>query len=126
MSSTTANPTATSSSSSSSAAPTAPGQKKKILLLNGPNLNLLGTREPGIYGSDTLPMIEQRAATHAQSLGAELVSFQTNFEGELLERIHRARNEGVTGIVVCVSLYFLGLVDFSGFICCFFFKISMT
>ncbi|KAH8597858.1 catabolic 3-dehydroquinase [Bisporella sp. PMI_857] len=73
---------------------------KKILLLNGPNLNLLGTREPGIYGSDTLADIEGRAVAQAQASGHELLYFQTNHEGVLLDRIHKAREEGVEAIVI--------------------------
>ena len=67
----------------------------RLLLLNGPNLNLLGTREPGIYGADTLQSIEQRAAKRAQQGGCELTAFQSNAEHELIARIHRAPEEGV-------------------------------
>ena len=89
--------------SAAATTPTIPEKKeKKILLLNGPNLNLLGTREPGIYGADTLPEIEGRAATHARTLGATLTAFQTNYEGALIERIHAAREEGVSAIVVSI------------------------
>ena len=63
----------------------------KLLLLNGPNLNLLGSREPGIYGADTLASIEQRAAEVAREAGHELVAFQSNAEHELIDRIHAAR-----------------------------------
>ena len=61
-----------------------------LLLLNGPNLNLLGQREPGIYGSGTLASIEDGLRQEAAAAGAELDSFQSNFEGALVERIHRA------------------------------------
>jgi 3-dehydroquinate dehydratase-2 len=73
---------------------------KKILLLNGPNLNLLGTREPHIYGHETLSDIEARAVSQASALGAELSFFQTNHEGALVDRIHQARIEGVEAIVI--------------------------
>jgi 3-dehydroquinate dehydratase II len=62
----------------------------RVLLLNGPNLNLLGTREPALYGTDTLASIEGRAAALARELGHELVAFQSNAEHELIGRIHAA------------------------------------
>jgi 3-dehydroquinate dehydratase II len=72
----------------------------RLLLLNGPNLNLLGTREPSVYGTETLEAIEQRAAAVARETGHELVAFQSNAEHELIERIHRARTEGVAFLIV--------------------------
>lgn len=63
----------------------------KILLLNGPNLNLLGEREPEIYGATTLADIEAALARRAEAGGASLETFQTNHEGEAIERIHAAR-----------------------------------
>jgi len=65
----------------------------KILLLNGPNLNLLGQREPDIYGHETLADIEQAAAERAETHGAALDAFQTNHEGALIDRIHAARGQ---------------------------------
>lgn len=62
-----------------------------ILLLNGPNLNLLGDREPEIYGATTLADIEHALARRAAEQGAELTAFQTNHEGDAIERIHAAR-----------------------------------
>lgn len=73
---------------------------KNLLLLNGPNLNLLGTREPGIYGAATLADIEQAAQAQAQAAGAVLHCFQSNHEGALIDRIHAARSEGVDAIVI--------------------------
>jgi 3-dehydroquinate dehydratase II len=70
-----------------------------LLLLNGPNLNLLGTREPEIYGTDTLESIEKRAAALAREAGHELVTFQSNAEHELLGRIQRAPSEGVAFVI---------------------------
>src|SRR6476620_1808528 len=72
----------------------------RVLLLNGPNLNLLGTREPSVYGTDTLEAIEQRAAVVARETGHELVSFQSNAEHELIERIHRARGDAVDFVII--------------------------
>ncbi|TCS36879.1 3-dehydroquinate dehydratase [Paucimonas lemoignei] len=73
---------------------------KKLLLLNGPNLNLLGTREPEIYGSTTLTDVEKFAQETAQKAGASLVCFQSNHEGALIDRIHAARTEGIDAIVI--------------------------
>lgn len=72
----------------------------KLLLLNGPNLNLLGTREPEIYGTDTLQDIEQRLAQEATQSGYELQCFQSNAESALIERIHQARTDGVAFILI--------------------------
>jgi 3-dehydroquinate dehydratase II len=71
-----------------------------ILLLNGPNLNLLGTREPQIYGADTLADIERRFVDEAASLGLVAQCFQSNHEGALIDRIHAARLDGTQGIVI--------------------------
>lgn len=73
---------------------------RKLLLLNGPNLNLLGTREPAVYGSTTLADIESAAHAQAAAAGAELISFQSNHEGALIDRIHAARAEKVDAIVI--------------------------
>jgi len=71
----------------------------RLLLLNGPNLNLLGTREPDLYGPATLAAIEQRAIAAAKEAGHELVSFQSNAEHELIERIHQAAREHVEFLI---------------------------
>ncbi len=71
----------------------------RLLLLNGPNLNLLGTREPALYGTATLAAIEQRAVALAKELGHELIAFQSNAEHELIDRIHQAGREGVAFII---------------------------
>ncbi len=71
----------------------------RVLLLNGPNLNLLGTREPAVYGTETLESIEKRAAAAAREAGLELIAYQSNAEHELIERIQRAAAEGV-GFVI--------------------------
>lgn len=73
---------------------------KKLLLLNGPNLNLLGTREPAVYGNETLADIEHAATAQADAAGATMSCFQSNHEGALIDRIHAARIEGVEAIVI--------------------------
>ena len=73
---------------------------KKLLLLNGPNLNLLGTREPAVYGPQTLADIESAATAQAAAAGGTLSCFQSNHEGALIDRIHAARVEGVDYIVI--------------------------
>ncbi|CAN5667132.1 type II 3-dehydroquinate dehydratase [soil metagenome] len=72
----------------------------KILLLNGPNLNLLGTREPQTYGYTTLADIESDLQAKAQTAGVELACFQTNHEGVMIDRIHAARNEKIAFILI--------------------------
>jgi 3-dehydroquinate dehydratase-2 len=71
-----------------------------ILVLHGPNLNLLGTREPGIYGATTLETINQRLADLALAAGHHLQALQSNAEYELIDRIHDARNEGIDFILI--------------------------
>jgi 3-dehydroquinate dehydratase-2 len=73
---------------------------KKLLLLNGPNLNLLGTREPAVYGAATLADIESAAKAQAAAAGGSLSCFQSNHEGALIDRIHAAREEGIEAIVI--------------------------
>jgi 3-dehydroquinate dehydratase II len=72
----------------------------RILLVNGPNLNLLGTREPEIYGADTLGDIEMRAAAVARECGHELTAFQSNAEHELIDRIHQAGRESTDFLIL--------------------------
>lgn len=75
-----------------------------VLLLNGPNLNLLGMREPNIYGSETLERIVQRACEYAQSLGIELRHVQSNHEGALIDALHEAR-AWANGVIVNAGAY---------------------
>jgi len=65
----------------------------RLLLLNGPNLGLLGSREPGIYGTTTLAAIEDALKSRAQTLGHELVAYQSDAEAELIRRVHAARDD---------------------------------
>lgn len=76
-----------------------------LLLINGPNLNLLGTREPGVYGSRTLPQIEQALRNEAQQLGHQLDCFQSNHEGELVDRIQQAQHDGIAFILINPGAY---------------------
>ena len=73
---------------------------RKVLVLHGPNLNLLGTREPHLYGRETLADIGSRLAAQAASAGIKLESLQSNSESELIERIHKASQSGVDFIVI--------------------------
>ena len=72
----------------------------KILLLNGPNLNLLGTREPQTYGHTTLSDVEAAATAQVNARGGVLECFQSNHEGALIDRIHAARRDGTGCIVI--------------------------
>lgn len=82
--------------------PTMPA--KSILLLNGPNLNLLGTREPQIYGSTTLNDVVNLAKEQAASLGVTIEAFQSNHEGAIVDRIHEARGK-VDAIIINPAAY---------------------
>ncbi len=77
---------------------------RKILVLNGPNLNLLGTREQSVYGSDTLETILSDVSDYAAERGVEIETFQSNSEGALVDRIHAARNT-CDGIVFNAGAY---------------------
>lgn len=74
--------------------------KQRILVLHGPNLNLLGLREPEIYGRETLAEINAGLAEQASAAGIGLITFQSNHEGDLIDRVQAARSEGVGFIVI--------------------------
>ncbi|HET8817011.1 MAG TPA: type II 3-dehydroquinate dehydratase [Pseudidiomarina sp.] len=80
-------------------------KKHRILLLNGPNLNLLGTREPEVYGSATLASIEAKLQQQAQQMGLELSCRQSNAEHQLIEWVHEAKQQGVDFIVINPGAY---------------------
>ena len=71
----------------------------KFLILNGPNLNLLGGREPGHYGSDRLDIINKRLEARVQEVGGEMLTFQSNSEPELIDHIHAAPHEDIDFII---------------------------
>jgi 3-dehydroquinate dehydratase-2 len=75
-----------------------------VHVLNGPNLNLLGTREPGIYGATTLPQIEQRLQQQAEGAGVSLTFRQSNHEGDLVTWIQQAGREGA-GVLINAGAY---------------------
>jgi 3-dehydroquinate dehydratase II len=78
---------------------------KKIAILNGPNLNRLGRREPLIYGSGTLKALEKLVRAEAKRLGVAVSFFQSNHEGELIDRIHALADAGTEGFIVNFAAY---------------------
>jgi len=77
----------------------------RLLVLHGPNLNLLGTREPDVYGRVTLAEIDRALAAKAQAAGAELSSFQSNHEGAIVDRIQQARTDQVDFVLINPAAY---------------------
>ena len=77
----------------------------RILLLNGPNLNLLGSREPGIYGSTTLSSIEDKLKQVARARGHELIAVQSNAEHELIDQVQGAKADGVDFVIINPGAY---------------------
>jgi 3-dehydroquinate dehydratase-2 len=78
---------------------------KNILVLHGPNLNLLGTREPEVYGRVTLEEINGKLSAQATAKGAKLANFQSNTEGALVERVQQARTDGTDFIIINPAAY---------------------
>ena len=74
--------------------------RNRVLVIHGPNLNLLGTREPKVYGKETLAEINRRLTAAGRAAGAEVATYQSNIEGELIGRIHQAGTEGVAFIII--------------------------
>jgi 3-dehydroquinate dehydratase-2 len=74
--------------------------KGKILVVHGPNLNMLGSREPGLYGKESLESINERLISAAEKAGIALDVFQSNHEGALIERVHTAKGQGISWIIV--------------------------
>jgi 3-dehydroquinate dehydratase II len=83
----------------------APLEPCDILVLNGPNLNLLGTREPGVYGTETLDSIEARIVSKAQAATMKLICCQTNYEGELVSFIQQVRTAGAKFLIINAAAY---------------------
>lgn len=77
----------------------------KILVIHGPNLNLLGTREPEIYGMRTLDEVNAEITAHAKARGLEVATFQSNHEGEIIDRIQHAESKGFAAIVLNPGAY---------------------
>lgn len=82
------------------AAKAAAGRPGRILIIHGPNLNLLGSREPDVYGPETIGSVNKRLRTIAKRYGAAMDVYQSNHEGALIERVHSAKNHGVAWIIV--------------------------
>ena len=77
----------------------------KIVVIHGPNLNLLGTREPDVYGTHTLEDLDRRITEYAAGRGVEIETFQSNQEGDIVDRIQRSATEGADAIVINPGAY---------------------
>ena len=77
----------------------------RILLINGPNLNRLGKREPAHYGSATLRDVEEGLQKQAEALQVELSCYQSNYEGAIIDKLHWAEDEGINGIIINPGAY---------------------
>ncbi|KAK7462314.1 Catabolic 3-dehydroquinase 1 [Stygiomarasmius scandens] len=78
---------------------------RRILLINGPNLNLLGTREPSIYGAETLEDVVRVAKANGEKLGVVVEDYQSNHEGGIVDRIQQAKKDGVKGVIINPGAY---------------------
>src|SRR3970282_2481480 len=77
----------------------------KVLIINGPNLNLLGKREPDKYGSESLEQINTQLQKHAKENSIELETFQSNHEGEIVDKIQTAKDRGIDAIIINPAAY---------------------
>ena len=87
---------------------------KRLMILNGPNLNLLGVREPHIYGTTTLAQIKESCEQNAKRLGLEISFHQSNHEGDLIDRIHAVADDHTDGIIInpgALTHYSYALLD---------------
>ncbi len=101
----------------------------KILVLNGINLNMFGKRDPAQYGTTTLAEIDASVMALGQELGAAVECFQTNHEGEMCERIHRAHGEGVAAVLINAGAwthYSYGIRDALAILKCPIFEVHMS
>ena len=101
----------------------------KILVLNGINLNMFGKRDPKQYGTTTLAEIDASLAALGQALGAQVECFQTNFEGEMCQRIHRAHAEGVDAVLINAGAwthYSYGIRDALAILACPIVEVHMS
>ncbi|MDR2030932.1 MAG: type II 3-dehydroquinate dehydratase [Azoarcus sp.] len=108
---------------------TPPPAPRRILVLHGPNLNLLGTREPDIYGRTTLADIHVAMESRARADGVQLESFQSNHEGQLIDRIQAAAIEGIDFIIINPAAYThtsVALRDALGAVCIPFVEIHLS
>lgn len=78
---------------------------KKIMIINGPNLNFLGKRETNIYGHDTLDDIIEYTKKETEALGADITAYQSNHEGEIVDLLYRAFDEDYDGVVINAGAY---------------------
>lgn len=77
----------------------------KIMIINGPNLNMLGIREPGLYGDETYENLITKIENYAKTIGVDVTNYQSNHEGDLVDAIHRAYFENYDGIVINPGAY---------------------